>query len=70
MQNKIRVFYIKVAWNKFSARIALYRIKGKKNAKVINILTLLISMKRYDVPFYMCTSYHGAGAVVAAGVVN
>jgi len=30
MKNKISIFWIKGAWNEFIAKIAFYRIKGKK----------------------------------------
>jgi hypothetical protein len=43
IQNKIRIIWIKEAQNKCLAKIALYKIKGKK-VKVINILTLFIIM--------------------------
>jgi len=45
MEYKINLFRIKKAWNKFLAKIAFYRIKGKKCKSQHSLIIELIIIK-------------------------
>jgi len=46
MQNKINIFWIKEAWNKFLTNIALYIESNEKNCKSSTSLTIIISLTK------------------------